>query len=114
MGNRSIRPPLVSDAHRLSPLAPSPWRRPSTALLAGGPRHVRRGRGPSPDYGPLQPAIDRNDGASPAAPARRTSSYLSFGWTGDMMSDGIATPCVPRRHGGICRRSRPGAPHSQS
>lgn len=31
---------------------------PLDALLARGPQQPRRGRGPSPDYGPLQDAID--------------------------------------------------------
>ena len=31
---------------------------PFDALLARGPSHPRNGRGPSPDYGPLEEAID--------------------------------------------------------
>jgi secreted PhoX family phosphatase len=64
---------------------------PFEALLAGGPPHVRRGRGPSPDYGPLQPAIDETTGL-PLLYLPADFKYLSFGWTGDMMSDGIPTP----------------------
>ena len=64
---------------------------PFDALLASGPQHVRRGRGPSPDYGPLQPAIDETTGL-PLLMLPEDFRYLSFGWTGELMSDGIATP----------------------
>jgi len=64
---------------------------PFAALLAAGPRHVRRGRGPSPDYGPLVPAIDQTTGL-PLLLLPQDFKYLSFGWTGEMMSDGLATP----------------------
>ena len=64
---------------------------PFDALLARGPQHVRRGRGPSPDYGPLQPAIDETTGL-PLLLLPEDFRYLSFGWTGEMMHDGILTP----------------------
>ncbi len=90
MGNRSIdrrsfltRSALAAGAVTMAT--------PFAALLAGGPRHVRRGRGPSPDYGPLVPAIDQTTGL-PLLLLPQDFRYLSFGWTGDMMNDGIATP----------------------
>ncbi len=33
-----------------------------SALVARGPQRPRNGRGPSPDYGPLEPAIDETTG----------------------------------------------------
>jgi secreted PhoX family phosphatase len=64
---------------------------PFDALLARGPQHPRRGRGPSPDYGPLEPAIDEATGL-PLLMLPRGFRYVSFGWTGELMHDGIATP----------------------
>jgi hypothetical protein len=64
---------------------------PFDALLARGPQQVRRGRGPSPDYGPLQPAIDETTGL-PLLMLPADFRYLSFGWTGEPMNDGIPTP----------------------
>ena len=46
---------------------------PFDSLLARGPQHVRRGRGPSRDYGPLQPAIDQASRAPGMAMAASTS-----------------------------------------
>jgi secreted PhoX family phosphatase len=66
---------------------------PFDALLARGPQQPRRGRGPSPDYGPLQPAIDETTGL-PLLLLPADFRYVSFGWTGELMSDGIATPGV--------------------
>ena len=93
MGNRSIdrrsflkRSALAAGAVTMAT--------PFEALLAGGPQHVRRGRGPSPDYGPLLPAIDETTGL-PLLLLPADFRYLSFGWTGDMMSDGIADACGP-------------------
>jgi hypothetical protein len=60
---------------------------PFDALLARGPQHPRNGRGPSPDYGPLQEAIDETTGL-PLLKLPEAFRYRSFGWTGDMMSDG--------------------------
>ncbi len=45
----------------------------------------------SPDYGPLYPAKDRTTGL-PLLELPRGFEYLTFGWTGDVMSDGIPTP----------------------
>lgn len=64
---------------------------PFDALLARGPQHVRPGRGPSPDYGPLLPAVDETTGL-PLLLLPADFRYLSFGWTGEMMHDGILTP----------------------
>lgn len=64
---------------------------PLTALLARGPQQQRSGRGPSPDYGPLQPAIDGTTGL-PLLLLPADFRYVSFGWTGELMNDGIATP----------------------
>jgi uncharacterized protein len=64
---------------------------PFDALLARGPQHPRHGRGPSPDYGPLQEAIDEMTGL-PLLKLPAGFRYLSFGWTGELMSDGLATP----------------------
>lgn len=80
---------------------------PFDALLARGPQHPRRGRGPSPDYGPLQPAIDETTGL-PLLHLPADFRYLSFGWTGELMNDGLQTPGVhdgmaafPAGHGRI-------------
>ncbi len=64
---------------------------PFDALLARGPQHVRHGRGPSPDYGPLRPRLDETTGL-PLLMLPEDFRYLSFGWTGEMMSDGTPTP----------------------
>ena len=73
----------------------------SSALLAalagrlteGATTSVLRGS----DYGPLSPAFDRRDGvARLALPAG--FEYRSFGWEGDIMSDGLLTP---RAHDGM-------------
>lgn len=58
---------------------------PFDALLARQPRFPRRGRGPSPDYGPLVPAIDETTGL-PLLMLPEAFKYLSFGWTGELMS----------------------------
>jgi uncharacterized protein len=65
---------------------------PFDALLARGPQ-AGGGRGTSPDYGPLQPAIDETTGL-PLLMLPKSFRYLSFGWTGELMNDGIATPGV--------------------
>ena len=64
---------------------------PLDALLARGLQHPRRGRGPSPDYGPLLEAIDETTGL-PLLKLPEGFRYLSFGWTGEFMNDGSATP----------------------
>lgn len=45
----------------------------------------------SPDYGPLAPVADQSTGL-PLLQLPSGFRYWSFGWTGDVMSDGIATP----------------------
>src|SRR5262245_65436034 len=60
---------------------------PLTALLSAGPSFPRRGRGPSPDYGPLVPAIDETTGL-PLLMLPEDFRYLSFGWTRDLLNDG--------------------------
>lgn len=45
----------------------------------------------SPDYGPLAPVADQATGL-PLLQLPQGFKYWSFGWTGDVMSDGIATP----------------------
>jgi secreted PhoX family phosphatase len=64
---------------------------PLDALLARGPQFPRRGRGPSPDYGPLQDAIDETTGL-PLLKLPADFRYLSFGWTGELMNGGVPTP----------------------
>jgi secreted PhoX family phosphatase len=64
---------------------------PLDALLARAPEQPRQGRGPSPDYGPLQEAIDETTGL-PLLKLPADFRYLSFGWTGELMNDGTATP----------------------
>jgi uncharacterized protein len=64
---------------------------PFAPMLARAQSHVRHGRGPSPDYGPLQPAIDETTGL-PLLQLPADFRYLSFGWTREPMSDGLLTP----------------------
>ncbi|WDZ83110.1 PhoX family protein [Micromonospora cathayae] len=45
----------------------------------------------SPDYGPLYPARDHTTGLE-LLRLPRGFEYLSYGWTGDLMSDGLPTP----------------------
>jgi uncharacterized protein len=45
----------------------------------------------SPDYGPLYPVKDETTGLE-LLKLPKGFEYLSFGWTGDVMSDGIKTP----------------------
>ncbi len=73
--------------------------RPFQALLAKDRnshdgRDDRRDRGKrscSPDYGPLSPVNDQTTGL-PLLMLPDGFEYLTFGWTGDVMSDGILTP----------------------
>jgi secreted PhoX family phosphatase len=76
--------------------------RPFEALAHGCPRGGRgagrgRGRGhgpghrPSPDYGPLVQAIDQSTGL-PLLKLPEDFRYLSFGWRGDPMTNGLPTP----------------------
>jgi len=64
---------------------------PFEALLAHGPQGRPNDRQHSPDYGPLVEAIDETTGL-PLLLLPEGFRYLSLGWTGDMMSDGILTP----------------------
>jgi len=45
----------------------------------------------SPDYGPLFPTVDKNTGL-PLLLLPKGFRYVSYGWTGDLMSDGTTTP----------------------
>lgn len=45
----------------------------------------------SPDYGPLSPVKDQATGLELLA-LPKGFEYISYGWTGDVMSDGIRTP----------------------
>ncbi|MBK1786691.1 PhoX family protein [Prauserella cavernicola] len=45
----------------------------------------------SPDYGPLSPVRDQTTGL-PLLALPRGFEYVSYGWTGDVMSDGVPTP----------------------
>ena len=66
---------------------------PFDALIANGPRGGPHDRQHSPDYGPLVEAIDETTGL-PLLLLPEGFRYLSFGWTGDMMADGILTPAA--------------------
>jgi uncharacterized protein len=57
------------------------------------------GAGPRPEhgYGPLAPTLDRTTGR-PLLKLPRGFRYQSFGWSGDLMDDGTATP---DRHDGM-------------
>ena len=45
----------------------------------------------SPDYGPLYPVKDQTTGLE-LLRLPKGFEYISYGWTGDLMSDGIRTP----------------------
>jgi secreted PhoX family phosphatase len=47
----------------------------------------------SPDYGPLYPTRDQTTGLELLL-LPRGFEYLSYGWTGDRMADGVATPAA--------------------
>ncbi|MEV4543475.1 alkaline phosphatase PhoX [Micromonospora echinaurantiaca] len=57
----------------------------------------------SPDYGPLYPVKDHSTGLE-LLRLPRGFEYLSYGWTGDPMSDGIPTPGA---HDGMAAFRRP-------
>ena len=90
MGNRSIdrRSFLARSGSRR-------WRRHHGDAFRGPARRRSTSRserpGSEPRLRPLQPAIDQTTGL-PLLLLPADFKYLSFGWTGDMMSDGIATP----------------------
>ena len=58
--------------------------------MMGGKAHATR-LPYSPDYGPLMPVNDEVTGL-PLLQLPEGFKYWSYGWTGDTMSDGIATP----------------------
>jgi secreted PhoX family phosphatase len=71
---------------------------PFRALLANGREDdcrsrsdLRGRRGCSPDYGPLAPVNDHTTGL-PLLMLPERFEYVTFGWTGDRMSDGALTP----------------------
>jgi hypothetical protein len=64
---------------------------PFEALLAHGPQGSAEDRQHSPDYGPLVETVDETT-RLPLLLLPEGFRYLSLGWTGDMMSDGILTP----------------------
>jgi len=71
------------------------------ARTAGAAPMTRRPS--SPDYGPLRPVTDQTTGlALLSLPAG--FEYLSYGWTGDIMSDGTRTPGA---HDGMAAFRRP-------
>jgi uncharacterized protein len=47
----------------------------------------------SPDYGPLAPVRDHTTGLE-LLMLPKGFEYISYGWTGDLMDDGIATPAL--------------------
>jgi secreted PhoX family phosphatase len=47
----------------------------------------------SPDYGPLSPVRDQTTGL-PLLLLPKGFEYISYGWTGDPMSDGVPTPAL--------------------
>jgi secreted PhoX family phosphatase len=59
--------------------------------LAQPPTDARRKKHFSPDYGPLAPVRDHTTGL-PLLWLPRGFEYVSYGWTGDRMDDGLATP----------------------
>jgi secreted PhoX family phosphatase len=64
---------------------------PFDALLAKGAQGGAGTRPHNPDYGPLVEALDETTGL-PLLLLPRGFRYLSLGWTGDALSDGIPTP----------------------
>lgn len=71
------------------------------ARTAGAAPMTRRGS--SPDYGPLYPVQDETTGL-PLLRLPRGFVYLTYGWTGDMMTDGRPTPAM---HDGMAAFRRP-------
>ncbi|WP_306477554.1 PhoX family phosphatase [Methyloversatilis sp.] len=59
-------------------------------LLGSGRAHAAK-LPYSPDYGPLAPVADQTTGL-PLLQLPEGFTYSSFGWTGDIMNDGIPTP----------------------
>lgn len=75
--------------------------------MAATERNTRRPH--SPDYGPLAPVRDHTTGL-PLLLLPRGFEYISYGWTGDLMDDGIPTPSL---HDGMAafRAGRRGGVH---
>jgi secreted PhoX family phosphatase len=67
--------------------------RPFESLIALGPQGHSGDRQFSPDYGPLVEVIDETTGL-PLLLLPEGFRYLSFGWTGEMMTDGLLTPAA--------------------
>jgi len=65
--------------------------------LAARSAEAHGGHGPrrpfSPDYGPLGPVRDHTTGL-PLLLLPKGFEYISYGWTGDPMSDGVPTPAL--------------------
>jgi secreted PhoX family phosphatase len=59
--------------------------------LVGRRAHAAPGRLAGAGYGPLRPVQDMTTGLE-LLKLPRGFEYMSFGWTGDLMSDGIRTP----------------------
>lgn len=59
--------------------------------FAQGPTDRKPRKRFSPDYGPLAPVRDQTTGL-PLLWLPKGFEYISFGWTGDLMDDGLATP----------------------
>lgn len=70
---------------------------------AAAPGRTRRVH--SPDYGPLVPVRDHTTGLE-LLRLPRGFEYLTYGWTGDAMGDGVATP--PLHDGMAAFRARKG------
>ncbi len=64
---------------------------------------ARKGGGPG--YGALEPAVDHTTGL-PLIQLPAGFEYLTFGWTGDVMTDGLVTPAA--RDGMAAFSLRPG------
>jgi len=63
---------------------------PFTAFIERGQAHGR-GRHRGVGYGPLAPVVDETTGL-PLLLLPKGFSYVSFGWTGDLMTNGLPTP----------------------
>ena len=69
---------------------------PVWALTAGAAPMSRRAFGP--DYGPLHPVKDQTTGLELIS-LPKGFEYISYGWTGDPMTDGRPTPGSPTSWG---------------
>jgi secreted PhoX family phosphatase len=81
--------PMISRRSFLAASALSPFATP----LAAFARRIERANLPEwgDDFGPLRPAEDRATGL-PLLELPEGFWYVSFGWTGDLMSNGLLTP----------------------